>query len=96
MSARQRLPDRRPCGVIEIEHSGFRLTVGFSRYRSGVLGEIFIDTHKGGTAIDAMLRDSAIMVSFALQSGIDVRTIRQALAPNGAIAAVLDKIVEAP
>jgi hypothetical protein len=78
--------------IIAIEHSGFPLTVGVGCYEDGRLGEIFIDTHKGGTALDTILRDSAILTSLALQAGIDVRTIGRALAPNGPIAAVLDKI----
>jgi hypothetical protein len=57
------------------------------------LGEVFIDTHKGGTAIDTILRDSAILLSFALQAGIDATTIRAGLAPNGPIAAVLDLLL---
>jgi hypothetical protein len=89
---RVHLRDRREHHIVQVEHAGFKLTVGFSRYPSGCLGEIFIDTRKGGAAIDTMLRDSAILVSFALQAGIDAPTIRRALAPNGPIAAVLDKV----
>jgi ribonucleoside-diphosphate reductase alpha chain len=93
---RQRLPDRRSHQVLAVDHAGFRLTVGVGRFDDGRLGEIFIDTHKGGTAIDTILRDSAILASFALQAGIDAVTIRKALAPRGPIAAVLDKIEGEP
>jgi hypothetical protein len=89
---RIRLQNRRPHEIVEVEHGGFPLTVGYSRYASGQLGEIFINTDKLGTGIDTILKDAAILVSFALQAGIGVHTIRSALAPNGAIAAVLDKI----
>jgi hypothetical protein len=92
---RERLPNRRPHQVAEIEYAGFKLTLGVGRYSDGRLGEVFIDTHKGGTAIDTILRDSAILVSFALQAGIDATTIRAALAPNGPLASVLD-MIEAP
>jgi hypothetical protein len=91
---REHLPNRRQHDVAEVEHGGFRLTVGVGRYRDGRLGEVFIDTHKAGTPIDTILRDSAILVSLALQAGTDVTNIRAALAPTGPIAAVLDLVEE--
>jgi hypothetical protein len=87
---RERLPDRRRHDVAEVEHGGFKLIIGVGRYADGRLGEVFVSTHKGGTAIDTILRDSAILLSFALQAGVDVATIRAAMAPSGPIAAVLD------
>jgi hypothetical protein len=92
MTERQRLPNRRQHDVAEIEHGGFLLTVGVGRYADGRLGEVFIDTHKGGTALDTILRDSAILVSLALQAGVDSTSIRAALAPTGPLAAVLDHV----
>jgi hypothetical protein len=53
---------------------------------------LFIDTCKGGTALDTILRDSAILTSLALQAGIGVSTIRAAVANNGPVAAVLDHL----
>jgi hypothetical protein len=73
-----------------VDHGGFKLIVGVGRYGDGRIGELFIDTHKAGTAIDTILRDSAILVSFALQAGIDTTTIRAALAPTGPLAAIRD------
>jgi hypothetical protein len=87
---RERLPNRRAHELLEVEHRGFKLIVGVSRYADGRLGELFIDTHKGGTAIDTLLKDSAVLLSVALQYGADATAIRAALAPNGPIAAVLD------
>jgi hypothetical protein len=75
-----------------VDHGGFQLIVGVGRYGDGRIGELFIDTHKAGTAIDTILRDSAILVSFALQAGIDATTIRAALAPTGPLAAILDQV----
>jgi ribonucleoside-diphosphate reductase alpha chain len=90
--SRTRLPDRRRHDVAEIEHGGFRLTVGSGRFTDGRLGEVFIDSTKIGTALDTILRDCAVLTSLALQAGIGVSTIRAAVANNGAIAAVLDHI----
>ena len=92
---RQRLPNRRLHQITVIEHAGHKLVVGVGRYGDGRLGELFIDTHKGGTALDTLLRDSAILTSLPLQAGIDVATIRAGLAPNGPIAAVLDRLLAA-
>ena len=89
---RQRLPNRRLHQITVVEHGGFKLVVGVGRYSDGRLGELFIATHKCGTGIDTLLKDSAILVSFALQAGIDATTIRAALAPNGPLATVLDAI----
>jgi hypothetical protein len=96
MTARQRLPDRRQHDVAEIEHGGFWLTVGVGRYADGRVGEVFINTHKGGTAIDTILKDSAILLSFALQFGADPADIRRALSRTGPLAAVLDRLGDAP
>jgi hypothetical protein len=46
--------------------------------------------HKPGTALSTLIKDSAILLSLALQHGADATTIRAALAPTGPIAAVLD------
>jgi hypothetical protein len=90
--SRERHPNRRRHDVTEVEHSGFQLTVGVGRYTDVRLGEVFINTAKDGTTIDTILKDGAILLSFALQAGIDATTIRAALAPSGALAVVLDAI----
>jgi hypothetical protein len=92
MTTRQRLPNRRSHQITVVEHNGFKLIVGIGRFGDGRLGELFIDTCRGGTALDTILRDSAILVSLALQAGIDAATIRSALAPSGPLAAVLTHI----
>ena len=84
--------ERLPNDVTEIEHGGFRLAIGFGRFSDNRLGEVFINAHKGGTAIDAILKDNAILLSFALQAGIDATTIRAALSPGGPLAVILDRI----
>jgi hypothetical protein len=92
MSARERLADRRSHEIVAVEHGGFPLTVGFGRYEDGRLAEVFVDTHKGGTAIDTVLKDSAILLSLALQFGARASDIRKALSPTGPIGTLLDKI----
>jgi hypothetical protein len=90
--SRERLPNRRRHQITVIEFNGHKLIVGVGRYVDGRLGEIFIDAHKDGTQLGTVLRDSAILVSLALQAGIDAGAIRASMAPNGPVAAVLDRI----
>jgi len=92
VTERQRLPNRRQHDVAEIEHGGFKLTVGVGRYDNGELAELFVDTHKTGTAIDTLLKDSAVLLSLALQHGASTDTIRHAFSRTGPLAAVLDQL----
>lgn len=56
---------------------------GVGHYDDGRLAEIFLNAEKGGTAIDAAARDSAVVASIALQHGVGIETIRHALMRNG-------------
>jgi hypothetical protein len=92
MNERRRLPDRRQHDVAVVEHGGFLLTVGVGRYADGRLGEVFIDSTKTGTAIDTLLKDSAVLLSLALQHGASTDTVRRALSRTGPLLAVLTQI----
>jgi hypothetical protein len=59
---RQRLANRRVSEFLEFESLGMRFTASASRYSDGRLGD-----HKAGSAIGTLVRDSAIILSFALQ-----------------------------
>jgi hypothetical protein len=99
MSARQRLANRRPSEFLEFESMNMRFTASVSRHPDGQLGEIFIDNHKAGSAIGTLVRDMAIVFSFAVQHGADADAIRRALCHDaqgralGPLGAVLDLIV---
>lgn len=82
-AARDRLPNRRPHTLIEIEAGGFRYVAGVGHYDDGRLAEIFLNAEKGGTAIDDAARDSAVVASIALQHGVPADTLRRALMRNG-------------
>ena len=96
MTARERLPDRRPHEVIAVRHGGFDYRAGVGRFDDGRLGEIFLTAAKTGTLIDGWAHDAAIVVSIALQHGAAPETIRHALGrehdggPATAIGLVLD------
>jgi hypothetical protein len=79
MTARERLPNRRACESFDFRHAWFDFTLCQGPYPDGRIAEIFLSSHKPGTAIEATARDAAIVVSIALQFGADLQTIRSAL-----------------
>ena len=97
-SQRTRLPDRRPSETFSVECAGLTYLATISQFPDGRLGEIFITSHKVGSAADTAARDSAIACSIALQFGADVEIIRKALCrdsagnANGPLATALDLI----
>lgn len=78
-----------------------KFTASVSYFPDGRLGELFCDNHKCGSAIGTLVRDSAIILSFALQHGADVAAIGKALArdsagrPLGPIGQAIDIIAAA-
>jgi hypothetical protein len=62
-----------------------KFTASMSRDADGNVLELFMDNHhKAGSAIGTLVRDSAIILSFALQHGADLEAIRRALGRDGA------------
>jgi hypothetical protein len=96
--ARNRLPNRRACETITFEHGGASFTMTAGRYEDGRLGEIFMNAAHANSALDAIISDAAIAVSFALQNGCDPDDIRHALKrdsrgkPSSPIGEALDRI----
>jgi hypothetical protein len=80
---RAKLPDRRSSTVFDFTSMNMKFTASASRYPDGRLAELFVDNHKQGSAIGTLVRDSAILVSFALQHGADPEAIRRALCRDG-------------
>lgn len=93
---RQRLPNRRASELLSFEVDGLRFTATVSRFADGRIGELFLNNHKNGNQLDTFARDSAILLSFALQHGADIDAIRRALARDsqgraiGPVGAALD------
>jgi hypothetical protein len=100
MTSRERLPDRRRSETFSIECTGLAYTATVSWFRDGRLAELFLNNHKSNSAADVNARDAAIAVSFALQHGADLETIRRALCrdshgrPSGPLGAALDRLAE--
>jgi hypothetical protein len=100
MTAREPLPQRRYSETFKLQHgaqrSAYHVTTGF--YGDGRLGEIFISTNQVGTAIDAMARDLAVLMSLALQHGCAIEIMRHSFTreangePSTIAGAVADRL----
>jgi hypothetical protein len=99
---RQRHPNRHACESFEFRHAGLDFTLCAGFYANGRIAEIFVSSHKPGSPIEAIARDAAVTVSIALQFGVPIETIRQALTkdhdggPATLLGAALDALAEAP
>jgi hypothetical protein len=99
-SARRRLKNRRTSELFDFECAGFSYVAGISRFDDGTVAEIFITNGKIGTDAAIAAQDSAIVASLALQHGVDVETLRKALARNkdgsavGPLGFVLDRLAD--
>lgn len=98
------LPARRHAETFNMTFGGqnqpFAITCGYYDDEGKDLGEVFIDGPKEGSEMRSITHDSAVLVSIALQYGVPLATMRDALSrdKNGApltiIGAVLDKIIK--
>jgi hypothetical protein len=100
MTVRQRLPNRRASENFSFELNGLRFTATVSRAPDGRIAELFLNNHKSGNQVDTNARDAAILLSFALQHGADVESIRKALCRDshgralGPVSAALDLLAD--
>ncbi len=69
-AARARLPHRRKGYTQKAIVGGHKVYLRTGEYDDGRLGEIFIDMHKEGAALRAMMNNFAIAVSVGLQYGV--------------------------
>ena len=100
VGTRRLLPHRRYGETFEIDHGAHRwpfvVTVG--RYPDGTVGEVFVSGGKSGTDLEACVRDMAILVSLALQHGVELDTMASAITreangdPSTVIGRVLDRL----
>ena len=79
MSVRFRLPNRRASEFFHFESLGMKFTASVIHDADGEVRELFVDNHKAGSGIGTLVRDAAIILSFALQHGADLASIRRAL-----------------
>jgi hypothetical protein len=94
------LPHRRASATFKLrfgdQRGAYHVTCGY--YDDGRLGEVFVSTNKIGSQADAIARDGAILLSLALQHGVELKVIRGALTREGngeastIIGAVVDRL----
>ncbi len=70
MREREKLPGRRKGYTQKAVVGGHKVYLRTGEYENGKLGEIFIDMHKEGAALRAMMNNFAISVSVGLQYGV--------------------------
>jgi hypothetical protein len=77
---RQRLPNRRASTTFNFNCGPHRYTATISYFPgTDQLAEIFLGNGCAGSDVDAAAKDSAVVASIALQHGVPVDVIRQAL-----------------
>ena len=85
MTARTRLPNRRPSHVETLEAAGQKFTacIGFDP-GTGQPREVFLDGGKGGSQFDGILADAATVISIALQYGVPIHALAKSVgrSPN--------------
>lgn len=95
-TSRQRLPNRRLHELVRFESQGQVFVGGIGRFSDGTIAELFLNTTKAGSTIEALAQDAAIVASLALQFGCPVDVLRHAIErPGGAagpLAALLDVV----
>jgi hypothetical protein len=77
--SRQRLPSRHASEIFDFESMAMRFTASVSRDSSGKILELFLDNHKCGSSIGTLVRDLAIIFSFAVQHGASAEDIQRSL-----------------
>lgn len=86
------LEQRRKAETFDLQFSGNPLTVTIGRHENGTIGEVFIDAHKRGTAVDTMAREAAVLISLALQHGATPDVLLRALPHRPPVGAVITDI----
>lgn len=99
---RSRLPNRRAHEVIKFSHWGLSYIVGMGRdvdrrrIPFGPVSEVFINCGKSGEQVQTLSRDSAVLLSLALQYGAPIGELQKAITrdangePSGPIGRLLD------
>ena len=93
---RNPLNNRRPGFASDLEHGGAEYRMQSGHYPDGRAGEMFLDSRKPNSALDAFAADGAILVSLLLQHQVSLEAIAHALRrdPNGAPATVIGAAVD--
>jgi hypothetical protein len=79
---RQVLPSRRSCHTFDLVFRNHRITLTTGHFPDGRLGEVFLNIGKSGNDLDAIARDSAIVLSLAIQHGVAIETVAHVMSKD--------------
>lgn len=98
---RNRLPNRRYNESFEVIFNGQPVTVSIGCYADGRVGEVFLNMQKqAGSQTDLAARDIAILISLAIQHGVPLKVMADALTkdadgnPEGLAGVVMPRLLE--
>lgn len=93
---RTALPQRRRLVSVGFEFEGHKYHLGVGPYPNGRVGEVWLATAKASSALEAMARDVAIVLSVALHSGMTIATFQAAVQrrPDGGPASLLGTVLD--
>jgi hypothetical protein len=101
MVMRKLLPNRRAHEAFHFFHWGQKFIAGIGRaVPTAPVSEVWINTGKTGTQAETLARDSAVLLSLALQHGTPIATMQKAITrnadgtPSGPIGQLLDIIAQ--
>jgi len=98
MTSRTRLPNRRYHETFSLKHWGLTHKIGLGRSAAGQIQEVFINCGRTGEQAETLARDSAILLSLALQYGIPIEAMKKSItrnvdgSPTGPIGAIIDML----
>ncbi len=83
MPDRTRLPNRRLCATHTLNWNDCDLWMGVGYDTSGRAREVFLNGHKVGSEIEAMIQDACVLVSLHLQRGLSAAALARHLGREG-------------
>jgi hypothetical protein len=97
MSERQRPPNRRSAIAFGFSHGDLKYRAHIGFFKNGKPAELFLDSAKPNSTIDAFASDAAILISLLLQRGSSLAEIGHALrrTPQGAPASLIGGAIDA-
>jgi hypothetical protein len=96
MTARRRVPQRRPALAFCFEHGRLRYSARVGFFDDDTVAELFLDSARPDWTLDALAADAAILTSLLLQHGATPAEIGHALrrCPDGSPASLIGAAVE--
>lgn len=79
MTARTPLSNRRPSATIDTAFRGFPITITVGYDLTATVREVFANSGKSGSDMQATLADACVLISIALQHGVTPAALAKSL-----------------